>query len=131
SEFREVYGEEAEELERLEREKENVEEGEQGVSYDLGRPDLAVLWRKQIYFISGFEYVNNWKLTVSIRARKCPLSVYYWNWMRGGGMGNLIKGPIQVENTKMHYDFCGDLSIKASYQQAFGYQPRFAFFKIN
>src|SRR4051812_6678053 len=51
--------------------------------------------------------------------------------MRGGGTGTLIKGPIQSENTKLHYEFCGDLGIKATYEQAFGYQPRFALFKAR
>ena len=132
SSYREIYEEEAEELEELEREKGNLSENEQGISYDLGRPDLAVLWRKQLYFITGFEYINNWKLTVSIRARKCPLSLYYWNWMRGAGMGIIEKGPVITDtNQRMHYDFCGDLSIKATYEQAFEYQPRFVLFQAR
>jgi hypothetical protein len=43
SDYRGLYEEEAEELERLEREKGSLGENEQGVSYDLGRADLAVL----------------------------------------------------------------------------------------
>ena len=50
--------------------------------------------------------------------------------MRGSGAGYLEQSPIQKENNKMHYDFCGDLSIKANYQQAFGYQPRFYLFRV-
>src|SRR5215216_1246433 len=50
--------------------------------------------------------------------------------MRGGGTGYLLEAPIQKENEKMHYEFCGDLSIKANYQQAFSYQPRFYLFRV-
>ena len=46
-------------------------------------------------------------------------------------MGNLVKAPVQGENVRLHHDFCSDLSIKASYQQDFGYQPRFALFKVQ
>ncbi|CAG8574074.1 4822_t:CDS:2, partial [Scutellospora calospora] len=28
--------------------------GAEAVSYDLGRPDLGILWRKQLYFVSSF-----------------------------------------------------------------------------
>ncbi|CAI2188672.1 1510_t:CDS:1 [Funneliformis geosporum] len=51
--------------------------------------------------------------------------------MRGQGMGTLIKSPIQSENVKLHYDFCSDLSIKASYEQAFTYQPKFVIFEVS
>ena len=30
------------------------------VSYDFARPDLAILWRKQLYFITRFQYINNY-----------------------------------------------------------------------
>jgi len=70
-----LIGEELEKWQEISREKENNTES--AVSYDLGRPDLAILWRKQLYFISSFDYINNYKLTVQIRARKCPLSLYY------------------------------------------------------
>ncbi|CAI2193187.1 7858_t:CDS:1 [Funneliformis geosporum] len=41
SEHKWIYKNEAEELEKLEEEKNNTEES--GISYDLGRPDLAIL----------------------------------------------------------------------------------------
>jgi hypothetical protein len=77
SEYREIFETEAEELEKLESEKEELGSEQVQVSYDLGRPDLAILWRKQLYFISWWDYYNNWKLTVVIRARKCSLALYY------------------------------------------------------
>jgi hypothetical protein len=43
SAYRELYEEEAEELEKLAREKGNLGENDQGVSYNLGRPDLVIL----------------------------------------------------------------------------------------
>lgn len=130
SEFRGIYEEEAEKLERLEEEKENLGENEQGISYDLMRPDLAILWRKQLYFVVNARYIDNWKLTCQIRARKCLLGMYYWNWMRGGGTGFLEKGPvIEDKGQRMHYEFCGDLGIKKVYQKDLGYQPKFALFK--
>lgn len=46
-------------------------------------------------------------------------------------MGTLVKGPIQADNVKMHYDFCGDLSIKSTYEQAFEYQPKFVLFEAE
>src|SRR6266508_870450 len=52
--------------------------------------------------------------------------------MRGQGMGLIDKGPIITDtDQRLHYDFCSDLSIKTSYQQAFEYQPRFALFKVR
>ncbi|CAG8659867.1 4864_t:CDS:2, partial [Scutellospora calospora] len=62
-------------------------------------------------------------------AKKCLLGMYYWNWMRGAGMGTMAKSPIQIENTKLHYEFCSDLSIKTTYEQAFDYQPKFILFE--
>jgi hypothetical protein len=56
--------------------------------------------------------------------------MYYWNWMRGSGVGFLEKGPvIEDREQRMHYEFCGDLGIKKIYRQIFSYQPKFALFK--
>jgi hypothetical protein len=52
--------------------------------------------------------------------------------MRGQGIGLIDKGPVITDtDQRLHYDFCGDLSIKTSYQQAFEYQPRFALFGLK
>ncbi|CAG8656744.1 5425_t:CDS:2, partial [Scutellospora calospora] len=47
------------------------------------------------------------------------------------GVGYLLEAPIQKENEKMHYEFCGDLGIKATHEQAFDYQPKFVLFEAR
>jgi len=78
---------------------------------------------------------------VEIRARKCQLTLTYYQWIRSQGAGivnqapNLIKDKNEhnpIEGQRLHYDFCGDLGIKRIEQQAFNsYQPKFHLFRIR
>ncbi|CAG8752082.1 1176_t:CDS:2, partial [Racocetra fulgida] len=80
------------------------EEENQTFNYDFTRPDLVIIWRKELYFITSFTYINNKRLSVELRAKRWTID----------------KAPVVNDpDHRMHYDFCGDLGIKKIYQQAF------------
>ncbi len=136
---RDLYEEELEEWKRLIVKKGRLKEEDRGIAYDLARNDIAILWKKKLYWISNFIYINNYKLTVEIKAKVCPVFVRYPKWLSGAGRGvieegNLIKLTSKKleDNQRMHYLFCGELGIKKIDQQAFGsYQPKFHLFRIR
>ncbi|WNE40731.1 MAG: hypothetical protein mread185_000188 [Mycoplasmataceae bacterium] len=105
-------------------------------SYDFARPDLAILWRKQLYFITHWKYIDNYRLFVQIKAKKCFLFPYYWNWMKTRGTGTIEQAPKLIaqsqnnlmESQRLHYDFCDDLGLKRIYNNEMGYQPKFSLF---
>ena len=139
-----LYYDEVEALRELRTRKNNLGTDQIQKTYDLGRPDLAILWRKQLYFIIDYQYVNNYKMYTWIRARKCKLALYYWNWQRQGGRGVLEYAPNNLieevkeydengqpknlmQSSRMHYEFCGELGVKRIYQSEFHtYQPKFS-----
>lgn len=59
-----LFADEIVKLEKLRAEKNALGTDQIQKTYDLGRPDLAILWRKQLYFIIDFQYVNNYKMYV-------------------------------------------------------------------
>jgi len=133
-----IYEQELEELKSTEIKKGKLSEKDlEKQSYDFARPDLAILWRKQLYFIDGWKYIDNYTLFVQIKAKKCPLFLYYWNWMlKIRGTGIVEKAPKLIkesqkdlmESSRLHYDFCDDLGLKRIYHNEMGYQPKFSLF---
>jgi hypothetical protein len=134
-----LFADELEELKRTEIAKGKLTKKDRNdASYDLLRPDLAIIWRKQLYFVKSIEYINNYRLSVNIWAKKCPLPNYYWSWMlrtRGEGCleiapNSLIKDSKKLmESSRRHYEFCDDLGIKRIYHdQMSSYQPKFSLF---
>ena len=68
---------------------------------------------------------------MEIRARKCQLSLKYYDWTSSPGAGIVNQAPNLIKDTKsrFHYDFCGDLGIKKIFMQpVHSYQPDFALF---
>ncbi|CAI2196376.1 1192_t:CDS:2, partial [Funneliformis geosporum] len=108
SDYWEIYEEEAEELERLEEEKENLGTDQTQISYDLMRPDLAILWRKH----QGKGILEQGPVIKEDSPNP------------DGTPKNLM------QSNRMHYDFCSNLGIKRIYQSEFSsYQPRFSLFR--
>lgn len=139
SEYNYIYEKELEELKPTEIKKGKLSGKDlEKQAYDLNRTDLAILWKKQLYFITNVKYSDNWNLFLTITAKKCPLSLSYPTWVNSQGMGTLEQGPVIKttsdnfeDNQRMHYDFCQDLGIKKIYQGAFtSYQPKFHLFRI-
>jgi len=62
SQFNDLYREECDKLSELRHRKNQLGTDQIQKTYDLGRPDLAILWRKQLYFIIDYQYVNNYKM---------------------------------------------------------------------
>jgi hypothetical protein len=71
-----LFHEDLEELKEVE-DKKKRNANKNYFSFDFARPDLAILWRKQIYFVREWQYINNYKLYVKIWARKDLLAMYY------------------------------------------------------
>lgn len=140
SEYNYIYEKELEELKPTEIKKSKLSGKDlEKQAYDLNRTDLAILWKKQLYFITNVKYSDNWNLFLTITAKKCPLSLSYPTWVNSQGMGTLEQGPVIKttsdnfeDNQRMHYDFCQDLGIKKIYQGAFtSYQPEFQLFRAQ
>jgi len=139
NEYNYLYEDLLEQLKSAEIKKEKLKDKDLNKeAYDFARPDLAILWRKQLYFVDTWKYIDNWKLSVQIKVSKCALAVSYPTWLNTSGMGTLEQGPVIKltsdnfeDNQRMHYDFCQDLGIKKIYQGAFtSYQPKFHLFRI-
>jgi len=135
-----IYEKELEELKQTEIKKEKLSEKDlEKQAYDLNRTDLAILWKKQLYFITNVNYSNNYSLFLTIRAKKCALALSYPTWVNSQGIGTLEQGPVIKttsdnfeDNQRMHYDFCQNLGIKKIEEQAFlSYQPKFHLFRIR
>ena len=146
---RHIYKEELEQLKQTESKKGKLSGKDlEKQAYDLNRTDLAILWRKQLYFVDVWKYNDNYNLYVQFKARKCPLSISYPTWLSRSGVGVLEQGPVVKDYSdkpildkkgrkllvghRFHYDFCQDLGIKKVWQQPMlSYQPKFAFFYID
>ncbi|CFW92987.1 protein of unknown function [endosymbiont DhMRE of Dentiscutata heterogama] len=127
-----LFTEELAELKKIEeRKKSNA--GKNYFSYDFARPDLAILWRKQLYFVTQHFYTNNYQLYIRFWAKKCLLAMYYWNWMRSAGLGYLERGPVTKDpDNRKHFPFCSDLGNKKIYHNPFkSYQPKLAIFRAH
>jgi len=71
-----LYEEHLEELKSAEKKKGKLSGKDlEKQAYDLNRSVLAILWRKQLYFIDSWKYIDNYTLYLQIKAKKCPYFV--------------------------------------------------------